>query len=45
VVDGKEFDVYTSRGYYDGSTEDAAKAFIRAAKPGQVEPALGWKGV
>jgi hypothetical protein len=42
VVDGKEFDVYTSRDYYDASTEDHAE---RDAARRAVETAAQRTGV
>lgn len=47
VTKTEEFDISTSRDYYDAPDEDAAEAFIRAVKRGKVESIvstspIGW---
>jgi hypothetical protein len=46
LQDGTEFDIHTTKDWYDYPDEDAAEGFERAAKRGSIEPPvsepLGW---
>ncbi|MFN8758832.1 MAG: hypothetical protein ACK5XA_08490 [Tagaea sp.] len=44
LKDGTEMDVFVNRDWYDQEDEEAAAAFVRAARRGKASPPAGWRG-